>query len=225
MSEIIKSQGAWLCFVPPGGKETVLTSQEAQILRGIKSPRRRRDWLAGRWAAKELVRNYLLESRGIELSLDQIEIVNDELGAPAVACGTGLTLSIAHSAGHALAGLCERDCIGVDLQEIRPVHPRLRERALTSTERAQCPDQQTLLIFWAIKEATIKAQRARPAPSVREIEVTLTRPGKASVCAQGQELAALWGRRGDFVWACVTRSARQPSRRRRPDGAELNQSS
>ncbi len=220
MSEIIKSDGAWLCFVPPGGKETVLTSQEAQILQGIKSPRRRRDWLAGRWAAKELIQKYLYEEVGQEVALSHIEILNDKNGAPyarvpSISCPEQtpqpleLELSLAHSAGHGLAGFSRHGPIGVDLQRLRPVRSNLAERLLTEYERSQLalylPGPEEILLFWALKEAAIKAQRTPPALTIRKIEVILTKPYEASVCIKGQQLSAWWGRRGDFVWACVTR--------------------
>jgi phosphopantetheinyl transferase (holo-ACP synthase) len=64
--------------------EVWLTPREARMLAEIKSPRRRRDWLAGRCAAKELIRSYLLERAGLALARSHIEILNDENGAPRV---------------------------------------------------------------------------------------------------------------------------------------------
>lgn len=218
MAEILKLPGAWLCFVPPVREEIALTPNEALLLDGIRAAARRRDWLAGRWAAKELVKSYSWESHGVDLSFSQIEIIHDEAGAPVLQSpalpfsltserkggrGVRVSLSIAHSAGHALAGLCERDSLGVDLQKIRSVSPRLFRRALLPHERAQCPDERTLILFWALKEAALKAHRVRPAPSLQEIAVTLTESNRAVICVRDQKILAHWGQRREFIWACA----------------------
>jgi 4'-phosphopantetheinyl transferase EntD len=215
----------YLCFAAPGFAWTVrlaasggkvynldevwLTPREASLLAEIKSPRRRRDWLAGRCAAKELIRSYLLEREGLALARSHIEILNDENGAPKVLLPLNLEISIAHSGGHGLAGLCAHSPLGVDLQQIRPVRPDLIERVLTERERAQLAqhfagDSDSLegtLVFWALKEAAIKVHRARPAPAWCEIAVRLTGPGRAEILLCSQRLQAQWGRWKEFIWA------------------------
>jgi phosphopantetheinyl transferase (holo-ACP synthase) len=222
--------------------EVWLTPREARMLAEIKSPRRRRDWLAGRCAAKELIRSYLLERAGLALARSHIEILNDENGAPRVllwepvaeatgstggsplkraigACfstlpspepadsSAGFQLSIAHSGGHGLAGLCAHSPLGVDLQQIRPVRPDLARRVLSAHERAQLDQHfagdslEGTLVFWALKEAAIKVHRARPAPALCEIAVRLTEPGHAEILVRSQRLQAQWGRWKEFIWA------------------------
>jgi len=124
-----------------GVRSAWLTPREARMLAEIESPRRRRDWLAGRWAAKELIRDYLLEREGLAPARALIEILNDENGAPKVLFPLNLEISIAHSGGHGLAGLCAHSPLGVDLQQIRPVRSDLVERVLTERERAQLAQQ------------------------------------------------------------------------------------
>jgi len=225
----------YLCFAAPGFAWTVrlaasgskvyspdevwpgeawLTPREARMLAEIKSPRRRRDWLAGRCAAKELIQSYLLETTDLTLSPSQIEISHDENEAPRVSISLDLErgtwnfqLSIAHSAGHGLAGLCTQGPIGVDLQQIRSVRPDLMERVLSKHERAQLEQHfagnslEGTLVFWALKEAAIKAQKTRPAAALREIAVRLTEPGHAEILVRSQRLRAQWSRWREFIWA------------------------
>lgn len=182
-----------------------LTAEELRLFERIRARQRRHDWLAGRWAAKELVRQYLLETANLALDLAQIEILNTPSGAPLLQgplC-SDIHISIAHSAGYGLAGLGLRAPIGVDLQHIRAVRPDLHERVLSAHEREHLAQygREGVLIFWALKEATIKALRIRPAPALREIMVTLTEPGQAEVRVRDRELTAQWGRWGELIWA------------------------
>ncbi len=214
---IVRVHLAFPCPFPASSRW--LTLEELRIYERITAPQRRHDWLAGRRAAKELIRKYFHEQTGQELALSQIEILNDVNGAPYAdlpswppsRVGEGLgerfCISIAHSAGHGLAGLAPHGSIGVDLQRIRPVRSDLAERVLTDHERVQLAhgfteqESEGLLVFWALKEATIKAQRTRPAPALREIAVRLTEPGHAEISVRTQRLKAQWGRWREFVWA------------------------
>lgn len=196
------------CFPEPS---VWLTPEEIRALERFKTWQRRQDWLAGRWAAKGLVRQYLLETANLALDLAQIEIRNTPAGAPVLQRPPlrDVHISIAHSVGYGLAGLALGTLLGVDLQHIRAVRPDLRERVLSEQERMQLArsfvgqELEGLLVFWALKEATIKTQRMRPVPSWREIAVNLTEPGYAEIRIRSQKLAAQWGRWREFIWACV----------------------
>lgn len=214
--DILRLPSVWLCFSVASQREVSawLTPTETLAFQRIAAQSRRYDWLAGRLAAKEVVRCYLLEARGLEPSLAQIEVLNNEDGAPTIYLegrdwGGSLSLSIAHSEGHGLAGLGERGSIGVDLQKIRSVRAEFSERVLSQHERDQVAhyfverEPEGLMVFWAMKEAAVKAQRTRPAPRWHKIEVTLTEPGRAEIRVKGQKLSALWGRRGEFIWTCA----------------------
>lgn len=110
-----------------------LSSAEQERLNQFKMAKRRRDWLLGRWTAKNLVLRYLAESTGAPPALDAIFIGADADGAPyAARCGARVvkaenfvrlpvSLSISHSHGTALCALVERlpgqEGGDVDLQE------------------------------------------------------------------------------------------------------------
>ncbi len=196
------------CFPDPS---CWLTPAEIGVFERIRAPQRRQDWLAGRWAAKELIRTYFHGEAGRELALGHIEILNDESGAPyaRVPCAPRhVEISLAHSAGYGLAGLSPHGPVGVDLQRIRSVRSDLGERVLAENELkslARCfPEHlavEGFCVFWALKEAAIKAQRVRPAPALREIIVQLCQPGQAAILLRDRKLRAQWGRVKEFVWA------------------------
>lgn len=191
-----------------------LTPAELHMFERIRAQRRRQDWLAGRWAAKELIRSYFDEEAGLQLTPSQIEIKNDENRAPYLSLtDTGMEerscISIAHSAGCGLAGLSLHGPIGVDLQQIRAVRPDLAERVLTQHERTQLAhdfagqESEGFFVFWALKEAARKAQRTRPAAAFHDIAVKLIEPRHAEISLRTQRLKAQWGRWGELIWACA----------------------
>jgi 4'-phosphopantetheinyl transferase len=89
-----------------------LGAAEQARLAGFKVEKRRRDWLLGRWTAKNLVQRYLAQSAGEAPALDAIFIGADADGAPYAAKGDEqgrlpLSLSISHSQGTAFCGVIE----------------------------------------------------------------------------------------------------------------------
>ncbi len=93
-----------------------LSAAEQQRLHSFKVEKRRRDWLLGRWTAKNLMQRYLAQTTGESPALDTIFIGADADGAPYAsyqgrgAKGEGrlaVSLSISHSHGVAFCGLVE----------------------------------------------------------------------------------------------------------------------
>lgn len=212
------------CFPEPS---LWLTPEEICVFERFKTPQRRQDWLAGRWAAKELIQKYFYDEAGQELALSHIEIMNDENGAPyarvprtthhlrdlrspSLKVGTlDFKISLAHSAGYGLAGFSPHGPIGVDLQQIRPVRPGLVERVLTEYEREKlrCYSPQhsleSFFVFWTLKEAAIKALRTRPAPPFHSIGIRLTKVVQAEIFLPQGMLLGQWHRWKDFISAVV----------------------
>ncbi len=184
-----------------------LTAGELALCDAPASPRRRADRLAGRMALKRL----LWEEFGV--SPLRFEIGSDG-PAPALSSWpgpTGLTVSLSHSAGAGAASWAWVDTegtVGVDLQHVRPAHPGLRARILTENEQAQGADT---LLFWALKEAAIKARRQPWGRALREIAVTLedgeTEHGEARIAIAGEPtLTASYARQWDWWLARAVRS-------------------
>jgi len=93
-----------------------LSAAEQQRLHSFKVEKRRRDWLLGRWTAKNLVQRHLVQTTGESPTLDTIFIGADADGAPYASYqGRGargeerlaVSLSISHSHGMAFCGLVE----------------------------------------------------------------------------------------------------------------------
>lgn len=146
-----------------------LSLRERGELLQFDSSRRKRDWLIGRLAAKGVLQQFLHDRGYLSVQPNEIEIYSTD-GAPAVQVNgkrvDGISLSIAHSHGHALAGAAHITTdgqIGVDLERIRPVHPKLASRMLTPKEREQLRHvradmyHERLILYWVLKEAAIKA--------------------------------------------------------------------
>ncbi len=149
--------------IPPAG---LLGESEYVHFQGLKSDKRRHDWLIGRWTAKKLVQS-VLGRRGLPLvSLDSVRIRNAESGEPYVhAPGYPVTLSISHSADHAFCALIEQVewPLGVDLEQITPRNDWFVKDFFTPAEQlnvnaALMAERSTLVTaIWSAKEATLKA--------------------------------------------------------------------
>jgi 4'-phosphopantetheinyl transferase len=110
--------------IPPPG---LLSAEERARFHGFANPKRREDWLLGRWTAKQLLQGYCAETLGVTLPLDQL-IIDAEPGGAPLACARfdasglenapamsaddvksasqlPLSLSISHSNGYALCAI------------------------------------------------------------------------------------------------------------------------
>lgn len=168
-----------------------LTPWELTTLASWSSDKRRREWLAGRLAAKRLM--------GEEFGLSpRAYAIGREGVAP---CLTGqdcppIILSLSHGDGLGAASWSAAQAegtVGIDIQQVRPVHAGLCARVFTSEEQAQIrvrwgasDSQEGLLLFWAVKEAALKTRRAPWGRPLREIVVTQTGQGTASVQMPGE---------------------------------------
>jgi 4'-phosphopantetheinyl transferase len=68
------------------GTPAWLSAAEQARLHSFKVEKRRRDWLLGRWTAKNLVQRYLAQTTGRRAALDAIFIGADADGAPYASC-------------------------------------------------------------------------------------------------------------------------------------------
>jgi len=145
-----------------------LTESEFARYQQLISPSRRRDWLTGRWAVKELIQHYLRESKALAFNRSQIEIDSGPEREPLLKIDSEkhseLSISISHAQEHAFVGLCEIKTdgyIGVDIEPIRVLNPKLYRKVLSESEREQVqslfkdPDE-GLIKIWSIKEAVYK---------------------------------------------------------------------
>jgi 4'-phosphopantetheinyl transferase EntD len=123
-----------------------LTPAERRVCAALPSDARRRDWRAGRLAAKRAVR---------------------AAGLPAAR----LTVSIAHVAGRAAAvAALAPGRVGIDLERAGSVRPAQARYFLTRAER-RLARRLGLTVLWTLKEAAWKALRADDATPFLALEV------------------------------------------------------
>ena len=178
-----------------------LSAEEAEQYRAMPVEARRRDWLAGRLAAKLAVRD-VMRRCGSAPALRSIVIANDESGAPSFVVDgrgdreLGLNLSLAHAGGVALAAVADTaQCgmVGVDVeldralarQRLRSVLTAREWRALKTGDPMLVPSP---LLLWMLKEAVFKADRGETfvAPWLVELQwragrIRVRRPPATSV--------------------------------------------
>ncbi|MFH2201860.1 MAG: 4'-phosphopantetheinyl transferase superfamily protein [Elusimicrobiota bacterium] len=151
--------------VEKNGAENVLSYAESDIVRSFKSEKRRRDWLAGRLAAKRLLRTGFL-MKGNRLSLPEIEILNHPDGAPYIRL-PGVKeyreqpLSITHAGNGPIGGAAtaEKDTlIGIDIETNEPRDRSFLELMAHPSERDQKfhDDSAEQTRIWTLKESVSK---------------------------------------------------------------------
>lgn len=126
-----------------------LSARETALYGAFRMEKRRKEWLAGRLAAKSL-----LSAAANEADQSLLDISYDQLGRPACA---GRIVSISHSGGWAMAAIKEgTSFIGADLEKIEERHPAWYKDYFLPGELAT-PDPGEATRLWAIKEALLKA--------------------------------------------------------------------
>jgi 4'-phosphopantetheinyl transferase len=157
-----------------------LSATELQKLATLRFPKRREEWLLGRWAAKSLARTLPGYRR---YPLSEIEVRNSPDGSPQLWLADGTPspdcLSISHRQAHALAGMALDPGfkIGVDLETIEQHSDEFVEDYLTSSERRlldsyplEARDVVSTLI-WSTKESMLKALQVGLRWDTRQVEV------------------------------------------------------
>ncbi|MCC6454097.1 MAG: 4'-phosphopantetheinyl transferase superfamily protein [Caldilineaceae bacterium] len=179
---------------PPAG---LLTPAELAQFQSYLSPRRRRDWLLGRWTAKRLIQTHIATTHGFSPALDSFTVEYDPSGAPHANShhpalrGTPvdghmpIALSISHSHGYAFCALCADTMgqarLGADIELVESRADTFANEFFTPDEQAHLHSAlstQTALLataMWSVKEAALKAARADLRADPRSIQC-LPRP-------------------------------------------------
>ena len=162
-AEIPADGGPWL----DAWAHRVLAPAERVQLRALRAPPARRlEWLGARTAAKEAVQQLVRGEHGLELAPADIEISADPLGRPVVSGPPVVpapVVSLAHSAGHAVALAALGGRVGIDVEQLRPRPPGFVEAAFSAAERAVLDQveggarEEWTLRCWCAKEAVAKA--------------------------------------------------------------------
>ncbi len=156
--------------MPPAG---LLNAAELRQFCALRTPKRQREWLLGRWTAKRLLQMLVAQELGEEAALDSFTIINTPNGAPSVRYGLfgEIPLSISHRDTHALCAVSpwlsregvEVKHLGVDIERIEPRTGSFAEDYFTEAELARvrrAPEwARDLMVtaIWSAKEAALKA--------------------------------------------------------------------
>lgn len=166
---------------PPAG---LLSPAEQERYAGYLNPKRRRDWLLGRWTAKRLIQAHYAAASGFQPALDSFTVTQDSDGAPyVVSCHPALSgapeddvparlplaLSISHSHGYAFCAVCCTNAhpihLGADLELVEPRGAGFVHDYFTAEEQhalASAPPALADLLVtatWSAKESVLKALR------------------------------------------------------------------
>jgi 4'-phosphopantetheinyl transferase len=159
-----------------------LAPAEAEILAGLKFPKRRGDWRLGRWTAKRAVSVYLAPSE----DLCGIEVRAAPSGAPEVFVANRrapFSISLSHRSGRALCAISSLGAaVGCDLELVEPREDSFLEEYFTAEEQAVIahapPRQRDRLatLFWSAKESVLKALQCGLRSSTQSVSVWLVDP-------------------------------------------------
>jgi 4'-phosphopantetheinyl transferase len=146
-----------LSFQARSFRESFLGSDEMTALNQFKALKKQIEWMAGRYAAKQLARKFI----NGQPSLESTRVAYRAKGAPYLASAPSLSLSISHSWDYAVAGLglIPANVLGIDLEKIRPEsRATLLRTAFTTREADALPadDDKGLFLRWTAKEAYLK---------------------------------------------------------------------
>ena len=187
---------------------------EAFRLESMRFPKRRADWLLGRWTAKRALAACL----GGPCPLSHIEIRTAPSGAPKAFFDNrpaGLDISLSHRDGIACCALARSPtALGCDLELIEPRSAGFVADYFTAEEQASvaraAPVGRPLLVtlLWSAKESVLKARGTGLREDTRSVEVTAEiSPGGAwhlfLAGHSGTELYGWWRSDGRLVRTVV----------------------
>jgi phosphopantetheinyl transferase len=158
--------------------QVVLGPQEQKMLDGMPWPRRRNEWLWGRFGLKTLVQHVL------NLPPESVQIIPLETGAP-VLLEKGLRraefVSLSHTLHFTAAALSEHP-VGIDVCEIKdgPRMVTLASKVFTGGEAEAIGAHRSAhhqAAAWAIKEAALKLRQGGVfVPGVKSIRIASLQP-------------------------------------------------
>ena len=159
-------------FSPQDFREPFLGPDEVAVLNGFKALKKQVEWMAGRYAAKQLAGRFLQH----QPPPVQTRVAYRQKGAPFFSDDPTLCLSLSHSGDYAVAGmgLTPSCMLGVDLEQIRPEsRPALLHAAFSSREvqRLESLDDTVLFRHWTAKEAYLKYIGMGFHESLKQVEI------------------------------------------------------
>ncbi len=155
-----------------------LAPAEMDALDRLVFPRRRDDFLLGRYALKRAAFVYL---RGAALAYRDLEVRPAASGAPEIVLDgdpAPISVSLSHRGGEAFVAVGPaRLALGCDLEIVEPRSPALVADFFTAAERAaweRAPDRDAFAcLVWSAKESALKARREGLRRDTRGVSVRL----------------------------------------------------
>jgi 4'-phosphopantetheinyl transferase len=170
VSYLIQSQQAHPALAQANPPQGWLSRSEREKFDSLKTDKRRRDWLLGRWTAKRLLQEMMRQQGGPLIPLDQFVVDNNAAGAPIVACRSAgdnghWSLAISHSQGYAFCAVrTGKAAIGADIERIEPRLPGFADAYFTDAEQERIMLYTSRFTYhalvtavWSAKEAVLKA--------------------------------------------------------------------
>lgn len=179
-----------------------LSSAELAAFGGMRRVQRQRDWLCGRIAAKDAVRQLVRRRGGPELFPIEVAIDADAAGRPhaSVPSHDDVRVSIAHKDGIGCALAALGVDPGIDIEKIAPRSADFAALAFSPSELALLPAgdrEEWLARFWAAKEAAGKAKGSGLTGNPKGLVITAVAGERVEV--DGRRVATR--RHGDYVIA------------------------
>ncbi|MGX9726365.1 MAG: 4'-phosphopantetheinyl transferase family protein [Candidatus Electronema sp. VV] len=150
--------------------ERLLSGAEQEFFQQLRHPKRRREWLGGRIAAKAALLLNLPENAAFTAQARRLTILPDAQGRPTVSGGAdNFALSITHSGRYVAALAVQGRHCGIDLQIISAKLPLLTKYFAAAAELELLAGQPelggeaaALTMLWAVKEAVKKSLPQQP---------------------------------------------------------------
>lgn len=167
--------------VPTDDPSGWLEDSERERLESLPTPKRRADWLLGRWTAKRLVQAVILRETGEYPALRGVVIVREPDGAPRLRDYPGWSLSISHSQGRGLAALLKDGVVGADLERVEEragvfVTDYFTEKEQAAVGAVPAGEREGWITgIWSAKEAALKALRVGLGVDTRAVSCVGTR--------------------------------------------------
>ncbi len=146
-----------------------LSTGECARAAGLHVPKRRADWLLGRWTAKLAVKSFWAQTGAGTLDIGLLEIRGAPDGAPEVFLGNvraPVSLALSHSGGRGFCAVAAPGIpLGCDIEAIQPRAEEFIQDYFAEKERAMvasAPDTGRPMIttlLWSAKESALKCLR------------------------------------------------------------------
>lgn len=187
-----------------------LAAGERARVAAFRFPKRRNDWLLGRWTAKRTLLAFLIQAGQVAPEYPSLDIRSAPDGAPEPFLHdlpAPLSLALSHSGGQGLCAVAPAGfSLGCDLEAVQPRDASLVEDYFRDEEKAlvlQAPfEEQPLMatLIWSAKESALKCLRVGLRRDTRSVSVAIAderRPGWNSLtvsCLESSRVFYGWWR-------------------------------